>query len=37
LWMPFSMIRTWLNGKAEPSNIPAVVALIRLKFICYAK
>jgi len=31
------MIRTWLIGKAEHSNIPAVVALIGLKFICYAK
>ena len=37
LWMPFSMIRTSLYGKAEPSHIQAVVALIRLKFICYAK
>jgi hypothetical protein len=37
LWMPFNMVRTWLYGKAEPSNNPAVVALIQLKFICYAK
>jgi len=31
-WLPFSLIRTWLNGEADPSNILALVALIQLKF-----
>jgi len=37
LWMPFNVIRTWLYGKAEPSNSPALVTLIRLKRIYLAK
>ena len=37
LWMPLSMIRTCLYGTAKASNIPRVVTLIWLKFICYAK
>ena len=36
MWMPFSVIRTWLYGIAEPSNIPALVALIQVKFIYLA-
>jgi len=34
--MRFSVIRTWLYVIAEPSNIPALVALIRIKFIYLA-
>jgi hypothetical protein len=37
LSMPCSVIRTWLYGNAERSNIRAVVALIRLESIYYAK
>jgi hypothetical protein len=37
LWMPFSVFRTWLYGKAKPSNHQALVTLIRLKFIIVAK
>ena len=36
-WLPFSLIRTWLNGDVKPSMILALVALIRLKFIHLAK
>ena len=34
--MRFSIIRTWLYGMAKLSNIPALVALIRFKFIYLA-
>jgi len=36
LWKPFSMVRIWLYGIAEPSIIPALVALIRFKIIYLA-
>ena len=35
-WMPFSMIRFWLYGIAEPSIIPALVTLIRFNIIYLA-
>jgi len=35
-WLPFWLIETWPFGKAEPSNVVALVALIQLKCIYLA-